>query len=88
MDLREFMDEVINLSRRRGHTIETNRNGQRQVDFGHKKLHEGHLTMMFPRILDNEARVSTIIEEVAPGRPCTHKPMREIIQAIRSSELQ
>ena len=27
-----------------------------------------------------------MIDQVAPGRPCTHKPMREILACIREDE--
>lgn len=82
MNQQEFIDQVARIARAKGFTIETNRNGQMQIDFGHKKLHSGHLTQLFPEILFQNANVSKLIEEVAPGRPCTHKPMREIVAQL------
>jgi bifunctional DNase/RNase len=29
--------------------------------------------------------ISAVIDKVAPGRPCTHKPMREIIAEIKKN---
>jgi len=82
MNSQEFIDAVVREARKDGHRIETNRNGQTQIDFGHKKLHSGHLENLFPAILKPGANVARVIESVAPGRPCTHKPMREILTRI------
>jgi len=49
---------------------------------GNKKLHEKHLGDLHPDILTDGANVSALIDGVAPGRPCTHKPMKEIIAKI------
>ncbi len=35
----EFVDAIIATAQPQGYTIENSRNG-RQIDFGHKKLHE------------------------------------------------
>jgi hypothetical protein len=81
---KEFIDRVIKTARDHGFTIEKNaRNGLEQIDFGHKKLHKSHLGDLFPEILDPDADISKLIEKVAPGRPCTHKPMREIMERIK-----
>jgi hypothetical protein len=80
----QFVSEVIATARRKGWRIETNRDGLTQIDFGNKKLHVGHLEAMFPKILDDTASIARIIEEVAPGRSCTHKPMREILAELKS----
>lgn len=82
MNVEEFVEAVVKQASRAGYTTEINRNGQRQIDFGHKKLHEGHLNKTFPEILNPGAKVAQIIELVAPGRPCTHRPMREIVKNI------
>ena len=72
----------IHTCEKDGYRIETNRNGQTQIDFGHKKLHSGHLEQLFVAILKPGANVARVIESVAPGRPCTHRPMREILERI------
>lgn len=80
----EFINAVIAEARRQGYTIEDSRNG-RQVDFGNKKLHEGHLGLLYPRILADGADIAALIEEVALGRPCSHKPMRWILAAMKKA---
>lgn len=82
MNSQQFVDSVVREARKDGYRIETNRNGQTQIDFGNKKLHSGHLQELFPAILNPGANVAKAIENVAPGRPCTHKPMREILGRI------
>lgn len=79
----EFITEVIRLAEVNGYTVEKNvRNGLDQINFGHKKLHAGHLKRLYPHILEKTINISKEIEKVAPGRPCTHKPMRKIIEQI------
>lgn len=77
-----FIRDVVETARQRGFKIETNRDGLVQIDFGNKKLHAGHLSRLFPDILEAGADVAGLIERVAPGRPCTHRPMREIISEL------
>jgi hypothetical protein len=84
MDKTQFVNLVIEIARLNGWRIETNRHGLTQIDFGHKKLHARHLEDMFPAILQDAASVPAIIEKVAPGRPCTFKPMRHIIARIKT----
>lgn len=80
----QFVQEVFRIAEERGFRIEYNRrNGLKQIDFGHKKLHAGHLEQLYPNILSSTEKISDLIEQVAPGRPCTHKPMREILSEIR-----
>jgi hypothetical protein len=80
----EFVNEVLRVARERGYTLEYNaRNGRRQIDFGHKKLHTGHLEDLYPAILHQGVHIPSLIEHVAPGRPCSHRPMREIIEQLR-----
>ena len=77
----EFVRRVIEEARSMGCKIENSRNGKgQQIDFGHKKLNEGHLRKLFPIVA---VTVEDAIERVAPGRSCTHVPMREIIRRIR-----
>lgn len=78
----EFIDAVVAIARSQGYSIESSRSGQ-QIDFGHKKLLEGHLRYLYPNILAEGAHIPSLIEAVAPGRPCSHKPMREIVTAIK-----
>lgn len=81
----QFVREVIRIARERGYKIESNaRTGQEQIDFGNKKLHSGHLGDLYPAILSDNPNVSFLIDKVAPGRGCSHKPMREIMEQLRT----
>ena len=86
MNQQEFIDQVVRKARDNGFKVEANRNDQVQIDFGHKKLHAGHLAQLFPEILLKDANVAKLIDEVAPGRPCSHKPMREIVEQLTEIE--
>lgn len=84
IDKEKFIDEVVRVAGNRGYKVELNaRTGQTQIDFGRKKLHVGHLSKLYPSALMPNAIISSLIEKVAPGRPCSHKPMREIIEQLR-----
>lgn len=82
MDRELFIVKVIECARNQGFVIEINRDGLLQIDFGNKKLHQKHLNELFPDILNPKVSISNLIEQVAPGRPCSHKPMKEIISII------
>ena len=85
IDKIQFIEEVTRVARERGYKIEASgRTGHTQIDFGNKKLHTGHLEGLYPAILAAKANVSSLINGIAPGRPCTHMPMREIIEQLRS----
>ncbi len=84
MDTQQFVEQVVTIARTKGFRIETNREGLTQIDFGNKKLHSRHLQAMYPEIMDDGVTISQIIEKVAPGRPCTFKPMKEIISDMKN----
>lgn len=86
MNQDEFVEVVIAEARQRRYPVENSRNG-RQIDFGHKKLHEGHLQALYPDILADGANVSDLIEKVAPGRPCSHRPIKEILASIKRKQI-
>lgn len=79
---KQYLELVFKIAKKHDYTIEINRDGLRQINFGHKKLHEEHLNKLYPDILKDECALPTLIEQVAPGRPCTHRPMREIIKEM------
>ncbi len=83
MNTQQFIEIVISIARSLGYSVASNRLGQEQIDFGHKKIHSGHLVKLFPDIMKENANISRLIESVAPGRPCAHRPMRKIIQMIQ-----
>jgi len=55
----------------------------KQIVFDYKKLHAGHIQQLYPDILTRTEELPKLIEKVAPGKPCTHRPMREIINQIK-----
>ncbi len=77
-----FLKQVMFHARKSGFRIETSSSGDEQIDFGNKKLTVTHLSKLYPAILQENADVAKLINTVAPGRPCTHKPMKEIVQKI------
>ncbi len=84
IDREQFINEIIRVAREQGYRIESNaRTGQVQINFGKKKLHAGHLSALYPRALDPNENIARLIDQVAPGRPCSHKPMREIISQLQ-----
>jgi hypothetical protein len=87
MNLTSFIDKVLQLAKENGWTLEHTQAGLRQIDFGHKKLHENHLKALYPTILEPKAHIPSLINKVAPGRPCTHKPMRIIITKVMEGRL-
>ena len=84
MDRELFIIKVLECACNQGFVIETNHDGFLQIDFGNKKLHQKHLNELFPNILNSDVIISKLIERIAPGRPCTHKPMRDIINIINN----
>lgn len=86
LDVELFIRRICETAFKLGYIVEDSRNG-RQVDFGNKKLHEGHLRLLYPFILSPGVHVGQLIDEVAPGRPCSHKPMREIIQEMKGDSI-
>lgn len=86
MALKDFLRQIFVVAQDMGFKIETNRNGQTQIDFGHKKLHEGHLRAMYPQALLPGTNISKLIDRVAPGRPCSHRPMKNILARLALTE--
>jgi hypothetical protein len=80
----EFILAIVSKAQQFRYRVERNRKGQIQIDFGHKKLHEGHLKALYPRILEDGVDIGKLIEAVAPGRPCTHRPMKGIMADIKN----
>ena len=81
-----FIESVMRIAKSHNYVIEESKNGL-QIDFGNKKLHEGHLRKIYPDILQANANIKELIDKVAPGRPCSHKPMREIIEDLKKSQI-
>ena len=80
----EFVSDVFRIAKEKGYKTETCRGkGYPQINFGHKKLHTEHIKMLYPDVLEESVHIGRLIERVAPGRPCTHRPFREIVEQIR-----
>lgn len=80
----QLIDEIIRVSRMQGHKIEiSSKNGLKQIDFRNKKLHVEHLEKLYPDILQIDAYIPSLINKIAPGRPCSHRPMRQIMEQLR-----
>ncbi len=80
----DFLNDVLRVASQQGYRIETLRGTDiPQIDFGIKKLHARHILALFPAILADDADINRMIENVAPGRPCAHRPFRELVAQIR-----
>ncbi len=80
----KFQADVLRIAKQLGYDIGYLRGTTiPQIDFGYKKLHGNHLRKMYPDILNENININKLIEKVAPGRPCTHLPVRKIIMQIK-----
>jgi len=82
----KYVKAAIFNARKMKYKIQTNRDNIEQIDFGNKTLTSTHLSLTYPEILRPDADIPKIIDKVAPGRPCTHKPMKEIVALINAAE--
>lgn len=81
----DFLADVLQIAGELGYTLETCRGrGYSQIDFGNKKLHADHIQKLYPAVLEPNADIKELIEQVAPGRPCTHAPFSGIVRRIRA----
>ena len=85
MNREQFVCKVVEIAKGMGCSVKPNRDGLDQINFGHKNLHVGHLEAMFPRVLEEGVNIGKVIYQVAPGRSCTHRPMKEIIKRMKAS---
>ena len=85
----DFVTAVLEVARQRGLRVYVNREGLDQICFNEKSkksLHQGHLQQLHPAILQiglSRSQMNTLIEQVAPGRPCTHRGMRDIVAQLQ-----
>lgn len=81
----EFVRRVFEIAAHHGLTVEDRRPGK-SICFNpvsNKWLSEGHIRSLFPLVLTpglSEKQMNQMVEEVAPGRPCTHVGFRKIIR--------
>lgn len=80
----EFQSDILRIAKDLGYKIGYLRGTKiPQIDFGHKKLHGNHFRALFPDILADNAKINQLIEKIAPGRPCSHLPIRKIVEQIK-----
>ena len=75
MDVDEYEDKFFETAEEMGHKIEICKGGPsrggRQIDFGNKKLHAGHVRKLYPLIRKKGLPISYEgFNELVPGRPC------------------
>lgn len=74
MNVWEYEDKFFETAKKIGLKIETCQagkfKGERQLDFGNKKLHAGHIRKLFEIVKKNKEISHNDFEKVVPGRPC------------------
>lgn len=85
----QFIEAVFRTARTRGLQVRLNRRGIESICFNEKSkkcLTRDHIGLLFELGIHRPDNVTAdfrrLIDEVAPGRPCTHRGMREIVQRI------
>ncbi len=80
----EFQSDILQIAKEHDCKVSRLRDTDiPQVDFRYKKLHGNHFRKLFPGILADNTNINKLIEEVVPGRPCTHRLFREIVKQIK-----
>jgi len=80
----EFQSDILRIAKSHGYVIEYLQGTNiPQVNFGNKKLHGNHFRALFPEVLADNAEINKLIEKIAPGRPCSHSPFRNIVKQIK-----
>ena len=89
MHRNEFVQAVIAGAGRRALPVSYNRNGRASILFNaksKKSLHADHLAALFDRGYADPERTpaerNALVKLVAPGRPCTHRGLREIVEQM------
>lgn len=84
----EFRTLVFQIARAKRLRVDEMKDGKERIWFNEKSqkfLHAGHIDALFDRLRHPNLSPHDInleIQGVAPGRPCTHKGMREIYEQI------
>ncbi|KHJ64707.1 hypothetical protein [Burkholderia glumae] len=91
MTKNEFRSRVFELARERRLSVDVMRDGKLRIWFNLKSkkfLHVDHIDALYGLLrrpgLDRAA-IRAEIERVAPGRPCTHRGMREIYEQLHTA---
>jgi hypothetical protein len=89
MNQEEYVNKFFEIAKKMGYEIETCKSGtcagERQIDFGNKKLHAGHVRLLYPVAKDKGVDITNVdFEKIVPGRPCASAPFRKINSEIWS----
>lgn len=89
MNRGEFIAAVLSGAAARGLSITSGHGGRMTICFNQKSnkcLHTDHLGRLFDLGYANPERVraslNSLVKQVAPGRSCTHRGLREIVAAL------
>lgn len=93
MNRSQFIEAVVAGARARNLAVTHNRNGRVSICFNatsKKSLHADHLGKLFDCGYAEQGRTqaerNALVKQVAPGRPCTHRELREIVEAMVPSK--
>ncbi|WP_060036937.1 hypothetical protein [Burkholderia sp. MSMB1078WGS] len=87
----EFRTLVFEIARAKCLRVDEMRDGKARIWFNEKSqkfLHADHIDDLYDRLRHPNLSMHDIniaIENAAPGRPCTHRGMREIYAQIHRS---
>ncbi len=92
MDIKDYEEKFFEIAEEKGHKIEICKRGQytgeKQIDFGNKKLHAGHVRKLFSLAKDNEILSYEDFEKIVPGRPCAVPYFNNINREIHNPDLE
>lgn len=87
----DFRTLVFEIARAKQLRVDEMKDGKERIWFNEKSqkfLHADHIDALYDRLRHPNLATRDIniaIENVAPGRPCTHRGMREIYAQIHRS---
>ena len=75
MNAEEYVNKFFKAAKNMGYEIETCQRGpyqgEKQIDFGNKKLHASHVKKLYPLVKKKGTNISyEDFEKIVPGRPC------------------
>lgn len=91
MNVEEYVNTFFETAKRMGYEIETCQRGdfkgEKQIDFGTKKLHAGHLRMLYSVVKEKGPNVTDVdFESIVDGRPCAIPFFLKINKRLFSEE--
>jgi len=87
MNVEEYENKFFETAKRMGYEIEICKGGpfrgERQIDFGNKKLHAGHIRKLYPLVKESGSVITSgDFEKLIRGRPCAVPYFNEINKEI------